>query len=79
MFSRMPRPPRQSPCWKGRPRSFCVAVAACGGHQAALDAHLSFSTLPQEPGSLVVHEAHLEMMASPLVKCRGSRRTRTWG
>src|SRR6187431_43680 len=65
MFSRMPRPPRQS-LLLGPSPVFCVAVAACTVViRPRLMPHLSFSTLAIGARQLVVHEA-LEMMASPL-------------
>ena len=65
MFSRMPRPPRQS-LLDGPSTVFCVAVAACTVViRPRLMPHLSFSTLATGARQLVVHEA-LEMIASPL-------------
>ena len=65
MFSRMPRPPRQS-LLLGPSTVFCVAVAACTVViRPRLMPHLSFSTLATGARQLVVHEA-LEMIASPL-------------
>src|SRR5690625_1989997 len=65
MFSRMPRPPRQSFC-DGPSTTFWLAVAACTVViRPRLMPHLSLSTLATGARLLVVHEA-LEMMASPL-------------
>src|SRR6188768_2961741 len=65
MFSRMPRPPRQS-LLLGPSTVFCVAVAACTVViRPRLMPHLSLTTLASGARQLVVHEA-LEMMASPL-------------
>src|SRR5690554_752804 len=65
MFSRMPRPPRQSFC-DGPSTTFWLAVAACTVViRPRLMPHLSFSTLATGARQLVVHEA-LEMIASPL-------------
>src|SRR6218665_1049769 len=65
MFSRMPRPPRQS-LFEGPSTVFCVAVAACTVViRPRLMPHLSFITLAIGARQLVVHEA-LEMIASPL-------------
>ena len=65
MFSRMPRPPRQS-LLLGPSTVFCVAVVACTVViRPRLMPHLSFSTLATGARQLVVHEA-LEMIASPL-------------
>src|SRR6187551_4065536 len=65
MFSRMPRPPRQS-LLDGPSTVFCVAVAACTVViRPRLMPHLSLSTLASGARQLVVHEA-LEMIASPL-------------
>src|SRR5512134_1556762 len=65
MFSRMPRPPRQS-LLLGPSTVFCVAVAACTVViRPRLMPHLSFSTLASGARQLVVHEA-FEMMAWPL-------------
>src|SRR5690606_2556369 len=64
MFSRMPRPPRQS-LLLGPSTVFCVAVAACTVViRPRLMPHLSCSTLASGARQLVVHEA-LEMIASP--------------
>src|SRR5512141_1657741 len=65
MFSRMPRPPRQS-LLLGPSTVFCVAVAACTVViRPRLMPHLSLSTLATGARQLVVHDA-LEMIASPL-------------
>src|SRR3954464_10762832 len=65
MFSRMPRPPRQS-LLLGPSTVFCVAVAACTVViKPRLMPHLSFKTLATSARQLVVQLA-LEMMASPL-------------
>src|SRR6476646_5113524 len=65
MFSRMPRPPRQS-LFDGPSTVFCVAVAACTVViRPRLMPHLSLSTLARGARQLVVHDA-LEMIASPL-------------
>ena len=65
MFSRMPRPPRQS-LLEGPSTVFWVAVAACTVvMRPRLMPHLSLTTLARGARQLVVHEA-LEMMASPL-------------
>src|SRR3954453_11147071 len=65
MFSRMPRPPRQS-LLDGPSTVFCVAVAACTVViRPRLMPHLSFTTLASGARQLVVHEA-LETMVSPL-------------
>src|SRR5690606_3835060 len=65
MFSRMPRPPRQS-LLLGPSTVFCVAVAACTVViRPRLMPHLSCSTLATGARQFVVHDA-LEMMASPL-------------
>src|SRR5262245_11399745 len=65
MFSRMPRPPRQS-LLDGPSTVFWVAVAACTVViRPRLMPHLSFSTLAIGARQLVVHEA-LETIASPL-------------
>src|SRR5207253_4646340 len=65
MFSRMPRPPRQS-LLDGPSTVFCVAVAACTVViRPRLMPHLSCTTLANGARQLVVHEA-LEMIASPL-------------
>ena len=64
MFSRMPRPPRQS-LLLGPSTVFCVAVAACTVViRPRLMPKLSFSTLATGARQLVVLEA-LEMMAWP--------------
>ncbi|MNN39845.1 hypothetical protein D3C81_1538990 [compost metagenome] len=65
MFSRMPRPPRQS-LFDGPSTVFCVAVAACTVViRPRLMPHLSFSTLATGARQLVVQLA-FEMIASPL-------------
>src|SRR5688500_15047190 len=65
MFSRMPRPPRQS-LLDGPSTVFCVAVVACTVViRPRLMPHLSCSTFASGARQLVVHEA-LEMIASPL-------------
>src|SRR6476659_9483036 len=65
MFSRMPRPPRQS-LLDGPSTVFWVAVAACTVViRPRLMPHLSLTTLAIGARQLVVHDA-LEMMASPL-------------
>src|SRR5512140_3928119 len=65
MFSRMPRPPRQS-LLLGPSTVFWVAVAACTVViSPRLMPHLSFSTLATGARQLVVQDA-LEMIASPL-------------
>src|SRR3954469_24198546 len=65
MFSRMPRPPRQS-LLDGPSTVFCVAVAACTVViRPRLMPHLSLTTFASGARQLVVHEA-LEMIASPL-------------
>src|SRR6059058_250891 len=75
MFSRMPRPPRQS-LLLGPSTVFCVAVAACTVViRPRLMPHLSLTTLASGARQLVVHEA-LEMIASPLYVL-SLRRTRT--
>src|SRR4026209_615597 len=62
MFSRMPRPPRQS-LLLGPSTVFCVAVVACTVViSPRLMPHLSWTTLASGARQLVVHEA-LEMMA----------------
>ncbi len=64
MFSRMPRPPRQS-LLLGPSTVFCVAVAACTVViRPRLMPHLSLSTLATGARQLVVQLA-LEMIASP--------------
>src|SRR5258705_8097107 len=64
MFSRMPRPPRQS-LLDGPSTVFCVAVVACTVViRPRLIPHLSFSTLATGARQLVVHDA-LEMIACP--------------
>ena len=61
MFSRMPRPPRQS-LFDGPSTVFCVAVAACTVViRPRLMPQVSFSTLATGARQLVVHEA-FEMM-----------------
>src|SRR6476659_1489662 len=65
MFSRMPRPPRQS-LLDGPSTVFCVAVAACTVViRPRLMPHLSFSTFASGARQLVVHDA-FETIASPL-------------
>src|SRR3546814_18682756 len=65
MFSRMPRPPRQS-LLDGPSTTFWLAVAACTvAIRPRLMPHLSLSTLAIGARQLVVHEA-LEVIASPL-------------
>src|SRR3954462_7369475 len=65
MFSRMPRPPRQS-LLLGPSTVFCVAVVACTVViRPRLMPHLSCSTLATGARQLVVQDA-LEMIASPL-------------
>jgi len=64
MFSRMPRPPRQS-LFDGPSTVFCVAVAACTVvMRPRLMPHVSFSTLAIGARQFVVHEA-FEMTFSP--------------
>src|SRR5919205_4499730 len=64
MFSRMPRPPRQS-LLDGPSTVFCVAVAACTVViRPRLMPHLSFITFASGARQFVVHEA-LEMMVWP--------------
>ena len=64
MFSRMPRPPRQS-LFEGPSTVFCVAVAACTVvMRPRLMPHVSFSTFATGARQLVVHEALL-MIVSP--------------
>ena len=64
MFSRMPRPPRQS-LFDGPSTVFWVAVAACTVViRPRLIPQLSCSTLATGARQLVVQEA-LEMMACP--------------
>src|SRR5580765_5984813 len=65
MFSRMPRPPRQS-LLLGPSTVFCVAVAACTVvNNQRLMPHLSLNTLANGARQLVVQLA-LETMAWPL-------------
>ena len=65
MFSKIPRPPRQS-LLLGLSTVFWVAVAACTVViRPRLIPHLSFNTLATGAKQLVVQDA-LEMMASPL-------------
>ncbi|MNC91009.1 hypothetical protein D3C83_71910 [compost metagenome] len=65
MFSRMPRPPRQS-LLEGPSTVFCVAVAACTVViRPRLMPHLSFSTFATGARQLVVQDA-LEMTACPV-------------
>ena len=64
MFSRMPRPPRQS-LFDGPSTVFCVAVAACTVViRPRLMPQLSFSTLATGARQFVVQEA-FEMIAWP--------------
>ena len=64
MFSKMPRPPRQS-LLLGPSTVFWVAVAACTVViKPRLMPHVSFNTLATGAKQLVVQDA-LEMMASP--------------
>src|SRR5207248_9789576 len=57
MFSRMPRPPRQS-LLLGPSTVFCVAVVACTVViRPRLMPHLSLTTLASGARQLVVHEA----------------------
>src|SRR6476659_7321670 len=64
MFSRMPRPPRQS-LLDGPSTIFCVTVVACTVViRPRLMPKVSLSTLATGARQLVVHEA-LEMMAWP--------------
>src|SRR5690606_24335211 len=64
MFSRIPRPPRQS-LLDGPSTTFWLAVAACTVViRPRLMPHLSLSTLATGARQLVVHDA-LETMASP--------------
>src|SRR5487761_2268895 len=64
MFSRMPRPPRQS-LLLGPSTVFCVAVAACTVViRPRLMPHLSFNTLAMGARQLVVHEV-FEMIVWP--------------
>src|SRR5262245_32351818 len=64
MFSRMPRPPRQS-LFDGPSTVFCVAVVACTVViRPRLMPQVSFRTLAIGARQLVVHEA-FEMIASP--------------
>ncbi len=64
MFSRMPRPPRQS-FLDGPSTVFCVAVAACTVViRPRLMPQVSFSTLATGARQLVVQEA-FEMIAWP--------------
>src|SRR5471032_42956 len=64
MFSRMPRPPRQS-LFDGPSTVFCVAVVACTVViRPRLMPKLSFRTLATGARQFVVHEA-LEMIAWP--------------
>src|SRR5215203_1312388 len=61
MFSRMPRPPRQS-LFDGPSTVFCVAVAACTVVMSPrLMPHVSCRTLATGARQLVVHEALLMM------------------
>jgi hypothetical protein len=62
MFSRMPRPPRQS-LLLGPSTVFCVAVVACTVViRPRLMPHLSWTTLASGARQLVVQDA-LEMIA----------------
>src|SRR2546423_7423101 len=64
MFSRMPRPPRQS-LLDGPSTVFCVAVAACTVVMSPrLIPHVSLSTFATGARQLVVHDALL-MIFSP--------------
>ncbi len=64
MFSRMPRPPRQS-LFDGPSTVFCVAVAACTVViRPRLMPQVSFSTLATGARQFVVHDA-FEMIAWP--------------
>src|SRR5436190_6336365 len=64
MFSRMPRPPRQS-LLLGPSTVFCVAVAACTVViRPRLMPHLSFSTLASGARQLVVQLAQLMIASS---------------
>src|SRR5512139_4010703 len=64
MFSRMPRPPRQS-LFEGPSTVFCVAVVACTVViRPRLMPHVSCSTFATGARQFVVHDA-LEMIASP--------------
>src|SRR4030095_3288172 len=64
MFSRIPRPPRQS-LFDGPSTVFCVAVAAWTVvMRPRLMPHVSCSTLATGARPFVVHDA-FEMMASP--------------
>ena len=64
MFSRMPRPPRQS-LFDGPSTVFCVAVVACTVViRPRLMPQVSFSTLATGARQFVVHEA-FEMIVSP--------------
>ncbi len=64
MFSRMPRPPRQS-LLDGPSTVFCVAVVACTVViRPRLMPNVSLSTLATGARQFVVHDA-LEMMAWP--------------
>src|SRR5262245_18785655 len=64
MFSRMPRPPRQS-LFDGPSTVFCVAVVACTVvNSPRLMPKLSFNTLAIGARQLVVHDA-FEMIAWP--------------
>src|SRR5436190_18361673 len=65
MFSRMPRPPRQS-LFDGPSTVFCVAVAACTVViRPRLMPHLSFITFASGARQLVVHDA-LDTICWPL-------------
>src|SRR5215203_4188994 len=64
MFSRIPRPPRQS-LFDGPSTVFCVAVVACTVvMRPRLMPHVSCSTLAIGARQFVVHEA-LEMIVCP--------------
>src|SRR6187455_3511447 len=64
MFSKMPRPPRQS-LFDGPSTVFCVAVAACTVVMSPrLMPHVSLSTLATGARQFVVHDALL-MIFSP--------------
>src|SRR5690606_39817270 len=72
MFSRMPRPPRQSFC-DGPSTTFCLAVAACTVViRPRLMPHLSLSTLATGARQLVVRsEEHTsELQSRENIVCR---------